>query len=230
MSLKALVICISGGENMDLFVSILTLVGIVALIVGLIWLIVNLVRKKPLRVPGIVSAAGALLVIVGSLAITAIEQQVNTTEDTTYSAESASSSESESSESKVYGLNEQYKNDMYGLKITQADQNFDDHGMSLVNGDIPTLKVSQKNGIQITVDYENIDSSEGFLPSIWNFKVYDDDGKTGEIINQQEGQDEVSKGHIGTTHFWVNLQKPYADTKYIEVEYGDIQFKINLNH
>ena len=82
---------------MDLFVSILTLVGVVALIVGLIWLIVNLVRKKPLRVPGIVSAAGALLVIVGSLAITAIEQQVNTTEDTTYSAESESSSESESS-------------------------------------------------------------------------------------------------------------------------------------
>ncbi|WP_263850631.1 hypothetical protein [Ligilactobacillus salivarius] len=38
---------------MDLFVSILTLVGVVALIVGLIWLIVNLVRKKPLRVPGI---------------------------------------------------------------------------------------------------------------------------------------------------------------------------------
>ena len=216
---------------MDLFVSILTLVGVVALIVGLIWLIVNLVRKKPLRIPGIVSAVGALLVIVGSLAITAIEQQqVNTTEDTTYSAESASSSESESSESKVYGLNEQYKNDMYGLKITQADQNFDDHGMSLINGDIPTLKVSQQNGIQITVDYENIDSSEDFLPSIWNFKVYDDDGKTGEIINQQEGQDEVSKGHTGTTHFWVNLQKPYADTKYIEIEYGDIQFKINLNH
>lgn len=92
---------------MDLFVSILTLVGVVALIVGLIWLIINLARKKPLRVPGIVSAAGALLVIIGSLAITAIEQQqVNTTEDTTYSAESESSLESESSESKVYGLNE----------------------------------------------------------------------------------------------------------------------------
>lgn len=219
---------------MDLFVSILGLLGIIVLAVGLIWLIVNLVRKKPLRVPGIISAAGALLFIVCSFAISVIDQQQNnTTESTTYSTESTESlesSESESVKSKVYGLNEQYKNDMYGLKITQADQNFDDHGMSLVNSDIPTLKVSQQNGVQITVDYENIDSSEDFLPSIWNFKVYDDDGKTGEIINQQEGQDEVSKGHIGTTHFWVNLQKPYADTKYIEVEYGDIQFKINLNH
>ena len=54
-----------------------------------------------------------------------------------------------------------------------------------------------------------------------------------EYLNIEETKklaNKVSKGHTGTTHFWVNLQKPYANTKYVEIEYSNAHFKIPLNH
>lgn len=142
----------------------------------------------------------------------------------------------------VYFLNEEAifgnydTNDKsFGLKVTQANQNFDDHGQSLVNeNDIPSLSVDQSNGVQFTVNYTNYDLST-FAPTLQNFTVYDDDGEAGEIINQQEGQDEISPGHSADTHFWANFKKPFSQMKYIEVEYNDedtnmtVKFKINRN-
>lgn len=152
--------------------------------------------------------------------------------------ESSDSSEEES----VYGLNEESilaKNGtdkMYGIKITQADQNFNDHGKSLVGQtDMGAgMNLSAENGLQITADYTNYGLSDPFLASTQYFTIYDDKGKTVEMLNQQDGQDEVTEGHTGTTHFWVNLNKPVSQTKYIEIEYKDgsiggvSKFKIEL--
>lgn len=140
----------------------------------------------------------------------------------------------------VYYLNEEAifgnydTNDKsFGLKVTQANQNFDGHGQSLVNdNDIPSLSVDQSNGVQFTVNYTNYNLST-FVPTLQNFTVYDDDGEAGEIINQQEGQDEISEGHSADTHFWANFKKPFSQMKYIEVEYNDedtnmtVKFKID---
>ncbi|MFL2063119.1 hypothetical protein ACEN4E_05680 [Latilactobacillus sakei] len=155
------------------------------------------------------------------------------------SDESNDSSEKES----VYGLNEESilaKNGtdkMYGIKITQADQNFNDHGKTLVGqSDMgASMNLSQDKGLQVTADYTNYGLSDPFLASTQYFTVYDDEGKTVEMLSQQDGQDEVTEDHTGTTHFWVNLNKPVSQTKYIEIEYKDgeiggvSKFKIELN-
>lgn len=155
------------------------------------------------------------------------------------SDESSDSSEKES----VYGLNEESilaKNGtdkMYGIKITQADQNFNDHGKTLVGqSDMgASMNLSQDKGLQVTADYTNYGLTDPFLASTQYFTVYDDEGKTVEMLSQQDGQDEVTEGHTGTTHFWVNLNKPVSQTKYIEIEYKDgeiggvSKFKINMN-
>lgn len=162
----------------------------------------------------------------------------------TLSGQSSSSSQSSSKETKqpVHGLNEESvlaengTDKKYGIKITQADQNFNDHGKSLVGQtDMGAgMNLSAENGLQITADYTNYGLSDPFLASTQYFTIYDDKGKTVEMLNQQDGQDEVTERHTGTTHFWVNLNKPVSQTKYIEIEYKDgsiggvSKFKIEL--
>lgn len=215
------------------FLATLFFVGMLIFIVGLGWLIFSLIKKsKNFKVPAILMAVGAVCAIATFFIPFNDEETPTSTAETSSVSENNTSTASKSSSSIKYaGLNEELNNGTYSIKITQVDQNFNEHGQTLLNSDdIPSLKLSQDNGVQITVDYSNINSSENFLPSIFDFAVYDDDGKTGEIINQQDGQTKVSKGHTGTTHFWVNLQKPYANTKYVEIEYSNAHFKIPLNH
>lgn len=155
---------------------------------------------------------------------------------------SSSDTNSESEKQPTYGLNEESvlaengTDKMYGIKITQADQRFNDHGQGLV-GETEMgagMNLSKDNGLQITAEYKNYGLSDPFLASTQYFTIYDDDGNTAEMLNQQEGQDEVTENHTGTTHFWVNLKKPVSQTKYIEVEYkgddvgGTSKFKIDL--
>lgn len=161
----------------------------------------------------------------------------------TLSGQSSNSSTSKKSKQSTYSLNEESvlaengTDKKYGIKITQADQNFNDHGKSLVGQtDMGAgMNLSAENGLQITADYTNYGLSEPFLARTQYFTVYDDEGKTVEMLSQQDGQDEVTEGHTGTTHFWVNLNKPFSQTKYIEIEYKDSEiggvsnFKINLH-
>lgn len=160
----------------------------------------------------------------------------------------ASSSSSENADSnkekanKIFSLNQEAvladsstNEKVYGLKVTQADQNFNSHGQSLLNEtDVPSLTVDRTKGVQFTINYTNYDLNS-FLPTLQYFSVYDDDGNGGEIVNQQDGQDEISSGHSADTHFWANFKKPYSQMKFIEVEYNDqdnggivTKFKINL--
>lgn len=161
----------------------------------------------------------------------------------TLSGDSSSSETSSKSEKQpTYGLNEESvlaengTDKMYGIKITQADQTFNDHGQGLV-GETEMgagMNLSKDNGLQITAEYKNYGLSEPFLARTQYFTIYDDDGNTAEMLQQQDGQDEVTEGHTGSTHFWVNLKKPVSQTKYVEIEYKDSdiggisKFKINL--
>ncbi len=216
------------------------IIGLGILFFGLCWLLFNLIKKHQLRISGIVTITGLIVTIISFVfSYYYTYSDTNNANDYQGTGNYASSDsdtskdttpETSSSESKeILSLNQEYKNKNFGIKVTQADQNFNEHGRGLVNDDI--FKLSQENGVQITIDYTNYDMTS-FLPSIFDFTVYDDGNKTAKILNQQDGQDAVSKGRTGTTTFWVNLQKPYSETKYIEIEYSnsDVIFRIPLNH
>lgn len=165
---------------------------------------------------------------------------INVKAKTSGNSENTDSNEEKSD--KVFDLNQpatlvdsETSEKVYGLKVTQADQNFNSSGQSLLNEtDIPSLAVDKSKGVQFTVNYTNYDL-DSFLPTLQYFSVYDDDGNAGEIVNQQDGQDEISSGHSADTHFWANFKKPFSQMKFIEIEYNDqdnegivTKFKINL--
>lgn len=229
---------------MELFFALFCLGGLIVFVGGLFWLLFNLVKKRDFRKPGIVAVASLIVFVLSFVGFDytySNSDSVNDegyvssslsdrTQDDNSSSDSSELSSESSSEKVKLSLNEEYKTSTFGIKITQANQNWNEHGQSLVDDTtIPSLSVSSQNGLQVTVDYTNYDM-DSFLPSIFDFTVYDNDGKAGKIVNQQDGQDEVSKGRTGTTTFWVNLPKPYADTKYVEIEYANAVFKINLEH
>lgn len=103
----------------------------------------------------------------------------------TLSGQSSSSNQSSSKEVKqpVHGLNEESvlaengTDKKYGIKITQADQNFNDHGKYLVGQtDMGAgMNLSAEDGLQITADYTNYGLSEPFLATTQFFTVYDDE-------------------------------------------------------
>lgn len=225
---------------MDTILGFMFIIGLGILFFGLCWLLFNLIKKHQLRIPGIVTITGLIVTIIGFIgSYYYTYSDINNNDDYQDTSSYASSnndtsknktSEKSSSESKeILSLNQEYKNRNFGIKVTQADQNFSEIGRSLINSDV--FELSQENGVQITVDYTNYNMTS-FLPSIFDFTVYDNGNKTAKILNQQDGQDAVSKGRTGTTTFWVNLQKPYSETKYIEIEYSnsDVIFRIPLNH
>lgn len=147
-----------------------------------------------------------------------------------YKAELASSKKASSSSKSTSKTKHTYSVDqeavlsadgkkMYGLTLKSATTQFNAHGQSLVQeNDVDSLKLSQGNGVQITMDYTNYGDTNSFLPLVFDFVVYQD-GKAGKMISQQDGQDEVAQGRTGTTTFWCNLPNPVADSKNIEIDY-----------
>lgn len=209
------------------FLSNIFYISIIALIVFAIWLLIALIRKKQKKIP-VIGLIASLVIGISSFA--GLVHMVNSADDAA-SSETASSS----STAKTYKLGQEFKDgDLYGIMIDSVGQNWNAHGQTIVDGDIQSLSVSSTKGLQITFDYTNYDLSENFLPSEWDFTVYDDKGHAGKLVSQQDGQDEVSKGHSGTSTFWVNMNRPVSQIKYVEIEYNNkdtgttSRFKVNL--
>ena len=142
-------------------------------------------------------------------------------------ADTSADSDSSSESTTTYGLNEKAvlsdtdANSLYGITVTSATKTFNQHGLSLEDQDSKDMGigVDSKKAVQFTINYENIGDSENFLPSIFDFAAYDANGSTGDIVNQQDGQTEVSEGHNGTTTFWVNFADDTNKGDKVELDY-----------
>lgn len=123
----------------------------------------------------------------------------------------------------------------YGLTFESVTKKFDAHGESLIESDDTEIAISNEKSVQFTVNYSNKADSEAWLPSIYDFAVYDPSGHAGEIIGQQEGQTEVSEGHSGSTTFWVNFSSATPAGTEVEVEYQPegidypVKFSLTVN-
>lgn len=155
-------------------------------------------------------------------------------------AEDSDTSDDSTSSGITYGLNEEAvigtgDTDYYGLTFTSATKKFDAHGQTLVNSDITSLAISNEKSVQFTVNYSNKGDSDSWIPSIYDFAVYDESGQAGEVVDQQEGQTEVSQGHSGTTTFWVNFSNVVPAGSQLEAEYQPdgmdepIKFDLTVN-
>lgn len=132
---------------------------------------------------------------------------------------------SDTSSSQAYGLNEKAEladsenNPLVSLTVTSATKTFNAHGQSLVGDDIESIAISNEKTVQFTISYTNEDDSENYLPSIFDFSVYDSNGTAATIVNQQDGQTEVSKGHTASTTFWANFTNDTPKGSKVELEY-----------
>lgn len=141
------------------------------------------------------------------------------------STESGDSSSASNDSSVTYGLNQKAsvldanKNPLYSLTVTSATKKFDAHGQGLVGNDIDFISISNEKSVQITVNYSNDGDSSTYLPQLQDFTAYDASGQAGDIVSQQEGQNEVSQGHSGTTTFWVNFANATPAGSKIELDY-----------
>lgn len=105
----------------------------------------------------------------------------------------------------------------------------------MVGDEIASIAISNEKSVQFTVTYTNIDAAESFLPSIGDFAVYDSTGTAAEIINQQDGQTKVTKGHTASTTFWANFNGNTPIGSKVELEYqtyemtSPITFKLTVN-
>lgn len=130
-------------------------------------------------------------------------------------------------EAAIFIRNREY----YGLTFESVTKKFDAHGESLIESDDTEIAISNEKSVQFTVNYSNKGDAEAWLPSIYDFAVYDPSGHAGEIISQQEGQTEVSEGHSGSTTFWVNFSSPTPAGTELEVEYQpeEIDYPVKFN-
>ncbi|KRK74145.1 hypothetical protein FD02_GL000740 [Lacticaseibacillus nasuensis JCM 17158] len=148
-------------------------------------------------------------------------------EGTTNDDESDSSDDSseDTTSSTPYEIGQEAKlsdgsgNQMWGLKLTSATKNFNSSGQNLVNSDIDTIAITNEKSVQFSFNYTNYGDSESYLPTIWDFTVYDQSGTAGEIVDQQDGQNEVSIGHNGNTTFWVNFTSAVGKGDKVTLEY-----------
>lgn len=109
-----------------------------------------------------------------------------------------------------------------GLTLVSATKNFNQHGQDLIGSDMKDLAITNDKTVQFTFKYKNHSYNESWLPSIFNFTVYDENGDAATLVNQQDGQDEVAKGRASQTTFWANFNEPIAKGAKVEVDYqGD---------
>lgn len=143
--------------------------------------------------------------------------------DDSTSDDSDSSDESSVNSNAKYKVNEEAALGSSGekqlsLTLASATKSFNEHGQSLLTSDLD-LAISNEKSVQVTFKYTNVAYDESWLPSIFDFTVYDKDGNAGEIVNQQDGQDEVAKGRSSQTTFWVNFDSATPSGSAIEIDY-----------
>lgn len=122
--------------------------------------------------------------------------------------------------------------DLASLKITEvstAQSSFPDHMIHLKD-EYDTSKM-----ISVTIEYKNLEMNEGFLPSTHDFQAFDVDGKALERVNQQEGQDRVSKGRASKTKIFFNSPSEGSNYDKIELDYVSglnkiATFKLDVSH
>lgn len=156
------------------------------------------------------------------------------------SADKNSTSVDQSS-AKAYGLNEKAEiidsdnTPIVSLTLTSATKSFSDWGQTLRDEDMGSITISNEKTVQFTVAYTNLNDSENYLPSIYDFAVYDSSGTAATIVDQQDGQTEVSKGHTASTTFWANFNNNTPKGSKIELEYqlddmdSPITFDLTVN-
>lgn len=109
---------------------------------------------------------------------------------------------------------------MLGLTLASATKSFNQHGQDLLNSAVDdSLAISNEKTVQLTFKYKNYDYDQSWYPSIFDFTVYDSDGNAGELINQQDGDDEVAKGRSSQTTFWANFDQDMPAGSKVEVDY-----------
>lgn len=190
------------------------------------------------RTIGLIGVLTCCLLVLGacgndkSAEVSSLKKQVSSlkAENSSLKSSSGSSSDeseaSSSSETNTHGLNEDATTSspdgspLVSVKFTSVTKKFDSHGQSLVNSDMSELAISNQKSVQFTITYTNVGQSENFLPSLQDFAVYDSNGTAGEIVNQQEGQTEVSQGHSASSTFWVNFQNDTPVGSKVEVEWS----------
>lgn len=154
--------------------------------------------------------------------------------------DSSNSSDNSESSTRTYGLNEEAtigtdSAELYGLSFTSVTKQFNEHGKTLVDSDIPSIAISNDKSVQFTVNYTNKGDDTPWLPSIYDFTVYGENGTAGEVVSQQDGQNEVSVGHSGVTTFWVNFSQAMPAGAKLTAEYRPdgmetaIEFSLTVN-
>lgn len=134
-----------------------------------------------------------------------------------------SESDSSTSSSVSYSINEEAtmssSNERLGLTLTSATKTFNEHGQSLIGSDMKDIAITNEKTVQFTFKYKNYSNTESWLPSIFDFTVYDANGDAATLVNQQDGQDEVAKGRSSQTTFWANFSEPISKGAKVEVDY-----------
>lgn len=220
------------------FFAYLIIISSVVMLGGLVWLLVEAIRKKHIKIPIIVSVLGAVILIISFVAAIGLSDDTST--NTSNTSDSEASSTSSLQKPKFVGLNkEQILYDSKGHKlfsvtITEAGQNWNnfatEQGENLFNG-------KKDKTLQLSINYHNYGISSQWMPSDQDFTVYDDSGKAGEDAGYMDGQNEITSGHQAASTMWYFMSKPISQTKYVEIEYTDsatnsetVTYKIPLNH
>lgn len=213
---------------------LLTFVFLGAIVVGIIWLIVNIFRHKNLVAPiALILLAGFFLGISYSTYDMITNDEAKTEAPKKTKPKKPKSTAIKKIPEHAYGLNEraiignrQTQQKYFGLTIISINQNFDQYALD--HKDV-LFGNNFDNAVEITAKYTNY-TLDKFLPSVFNFKIYDDAGSKGKVLNQQKGQDEIPAGQTATTTFWAVLPKPLSQTTKVELNYTYPETKVSLKY
>lgn len=106
---------------------------------------------------------------------------------------------------------------MLGIKIVAVGQEWNEFANTM-NDDL--FKGKKKSTLQLTVEYHNYGMNK-FLPSCYNFNVYDKNGFAAKQSSYQDGSEKVTKGKSGETTTWVFMKKPVKASQKVTIEYSD---------
>lgn len=202
---------------MEILLAWVSLILILILFASIVWLIYSVIKKKSKRTPAIIAIVS--LVLAGtSLAIYG-----NTDTESNSSETSADNQPQKQSAIKEFGKESIYYQNgekQFGIAIKSIDQNWNEFAQEQTSYGSDMFNGKQSQSLQITVDYKNYNLDNDFLPSWDSFKIYNSDNSAANILDYQVPQTEVSKGHSGTTTFWVTLNKPIDTSKKLTIEYS----------
>ncbi|WP_390409474.1 hypothetical protein [Lacticaseibacillus jixiensis] len=160
---------------------------------------------------------------------------------TDVSTNTATTTKTTTTSDKSYTLNQKAtvldsaNNPQVSLTVTSVTKSFNEWGRTLRDEGTLSIEISNEKTVQFTISYTNINAAESFLPSLYDIAVYDAAGTAAQIVDQQDGQTKVSKGHTASTTFWVNFNDNTPKGSKVELEYqtdemnSPISFKLTVN-